>query len=64
MNNDMISMDISEVPNETAQAAIKMLVHIAIQLHKATEDDLTMKVETTDGKVIEIAIREVGGDGQ
>ena len=62
MNDEITTMDVNDA-DEDVQVAAHLLTQCAMALHDSV-GDFTLKAETTDGKVIEIAIREVGGDGQ
>ena len=61
MHEEIMTMDVNDAC-ESVQALAHTLAQCAIALYEMAEEDISLQVETKDGKRIEIALRGIGGE--
>ena len=59
--DENITMNIIEA-GERARILSNTIAQCALSLYELADHDISLEIETNDGRRIEIALREIGGD--
>lgn len=62
MNDEIMTKDVNDTA-EQVQLLANTLAACALELYDLAEDDISLELETEDGRRIEVAVRGVGGGG-
>lgn len=60
--DEIMTKDVNDTA-EHVQILANTLAGLALELYELAEDDISLELETEDGRRIEVAVREVGGGG-